>query len=147
MAVAKAGMALQKEAGGGPRRAASKEAVLALRAAVSAKFAEKLERYLPESGELEAWTISGWEEALMADLLEVGQAVTEARLEVDPLRVPEQARCPRCGRALMGHARQGTRKQTLFGPLRFERTYGYCRPCGSAFSPSGQRVGLRRGLL
>jgi hypothetical protein len=127
--------------------ALSKAEVAAKRAAVLAQFQEKLERYLPESGELKSWTISAWEQALVGDLLEVGRAVTEARIAVDPLRVPESARCPACGRVLMGHARQGAHKQTLFGPLQFERTYGYCRPCRSAFSPSGSRVGFRRGLL
>lgn len=126
---------------------ASTEAVRRKRAALLEEFARKLDRYLPESGALKPWTISEIERALLDDVLALGRQVTVARIEVDPLRAPEQARCPQCGRVLMGHDLNATHRQTLFGPLRFERAYGYCRPCRSAFSPTGQRVGLRRGLL
>jgi len=131
----------------GHKQAACTETVRQKRAALVAHFMGKLDRYLPESGELKSWTISEFERALMDDVLELGRQMAEARIEVDPLRAPAQARCPQCGRALMGHGTEPTHRQTLFGPLRFERAYGYCRPCGSAFSPTGQRVGLRRGLL
>jgi hypothetical protein len=123
------------------------EEVSRKRAALMELFARKLDRYLPESGALKPWTISEIECALERDLRELGRKVTEARIAVDPQRAPQQNRCPKCGRALMGHGTEPAHRQTIFGPLSFERAYGYCRPCGSAFSPSGQRVGLRRGLL
>jgi len=123
------------------------EVIRQARAEVLEQFARKLDQYLPESGELKPCTISELEGALVDDVQDLARKVIAARIEVDPQRVPEKHRCPKCGRALMGHRTEAVHRQTLFGPVRFERAYGYCRPCGSAFSPSGQRVGLRRGLL
>jgi uncharacterized protein with PIN domain len=120
----------------------------AARAAVMERMVCKLNRYLPESGELRKWTISEIEDALIEDMNEIARDIVHARLDVDPERVVKKARCPDCGRALMGVAGQrSTHKQTRLGPIEFARTVGYCRPCGAAFSPSGQRVELRQGLL
>lgn len=118
------------------------------RAAVLERFARKLDKYLPESGELKPWTISEIEDALLADVNEIARDVIEARLDVDPARVVDKPRCPDCGKSLKGlkHARK-THRQVIFGPVRFSRTDGICHACGVAFSPSGQRVGLRQGLL
>lgn len=119
-----------------------------LREQVAERFMRKLDKYLPESGELRAWTISEIERELVTDALDLARDVLEARIQVDPRRAPpEKPRCPKCGRALMGLRDQATHKQTLVGPIRFERAYGYCRPCGAAFSPSGHGVEVRRGLL
>ena len=120
----------------------------ALREQVAGRFMRRLDKYLPESGDLRPWTISEIERELLADALDLARDLLEARIQVDPARVPpEKPRCPKCGRSLMGLRDQATHKQTLVGPIRFERAYGYCRPCGAAFSPSGQRVEVRRGLL
>ena len=122
--------------------------VRAARAAIMERVARKLERYLPESGKLHKWTISTIEDALIKDMNEVARDIIDARLDVDPERVVKKARCPDCGRALMGVAgERSTHKHTRLGPIGFARTVGYCRPCGAAFSPSGQRVELRQGLL
>jgi hypothetical protein len=123
------------------------ETVTEKRAALKAWFERALDQYLPESGELKPWTISALEDALGADLRELGRRIAAARIEADPLRAPEKNLCPQCGRALMGHSQELTHRQTVFGPISFSRAYGYCRPCRSAFSPSGHRVGLRQGLL
>ena len=120
----------------------------ALRRQIVERFMRKLDKYLPESGRLRPWTISEIEQELLQDSLEIAREVLEARIQVDPDRVPaEKPRCPKCGRALMGLRDQATHKQTIFGPIRFERSRGYCRPCGAAFSPSGHVVEVRRGLL
>ena len=122
--------------------------VRAARAAVMERVARKLDRYLPESGELRGWTISEIEDALIEDMNELARDVIESRLGVDPERVVDRPRCPDCGRALMGVDRErATHKHTRLGPIRYARTYGVCRPCGAAFSPSGHRVELRQGLL
>ena len=118
------------------------------RAAVMERVARKLDKYLPESGELSPWTISKIEDALIKDMNEIARDIIQARLDVDPDRVADKPRCPDCGRALMGVAgERSTHKHTRLGPIGFTRTVGYCRPCGAAFSPSGQRVELRQGLL
>ena len=120
----------------------------ALRDEVAGRFMRKLDKYLPGSGELRPWIISEIERELLTDALELARDVLEARIRVDPVRAPaEKPACPKCGRALMGLRDQATHKQTLVGPIRFERAYGYCRPCGAAFSPSGHGVEVRRGLL
>jgi uncharacterized protein with PIN domain len=122
--------------------------VQAGRAAIMERVARKLDRYLPESGKLRKWTISEIEDALIEDMNEIARDIIHARLDVDPDRVVKKARCPDCGRALMGVAgERSTHKHTRLGPIGFARTVGYCRPCGAAFSPSGQRVELRQGLL
>jgi uncharacterized protein with PIN domain len=122
--------------------------VKAARAVLMERMAQKLDRYLPESGELRAWTISEIEDALIEDMNELARDIVHARLGVDPDRVVEKPRCPDCGRALMGVDRErSTHTHTRLGPIRYARTVGYCRSCGAAFSPSGQRVELRQGLL
>ena len=135
--------------------------VKAARAAVIERMARKLDRYLPESGELRKWTISEIETALIEDMNELARDMVHARLGVDPDRVVDKPRCPDCGRALMGvHRERSTHVHTRLGPIGFARTVGYCRPCGAAYAPpvdrnrrrsgrsgSGQRVELRQGLL
>ena len=141
--------------------AATIHEVQAGRAAIMERVARKLDKYLPESGELRKWTISTIEDALIEDMNEIARDIIHTRLDVDPDRVVEKARCPDCGRALMGVDRErSTHTHTRLGPIGFSRTVGYCRPCGAAFSPpadrnrrrsgrsgSGQRVELRQGLL
>ena len=105
-------------------------------------------RYLPKSGPLRKWTISEIEQSLLGDMGRLARALIEARLKVDPVRVIEKPRCPDCGRALGGVGSEvQTHRHTLFGTIRYRRTYGVCRPCEAAFSPSGQRVVFRQGLL
>jgi hypothetical protein len=59
------------------------------------RFARKLDEYVPESGELRAWTISELEQSLLADTSELARDVIESRLDIDPARVPEKPpRCP-----------------------------------------------------
>ena len=112
------------------------------------RFAEKLDKYLPESGELRPWKLAEIELALLEDMNELAREIIESRIGVDPRRVVKKPRCPDCGRALGGVKRErSTHKQTLFGRLKYSRTYGVCRPCGAAFSPSGERLELRQGLL
>ena len=128
--------------------AATIQDVQAGRAAIMEHVARNRGQYLPESGELRKWTISEIEDALIKDMNEIARDIIHARLDVDPERVVKKARCPDCGRALMGvAAERSTHKHTRLGPIGFARTVGYCRPCGAAFSPSGQRVELRQGLL
>ena len=120
----------------------------AKRAAVLERIARKLDKYLPESGELRPWTISEIEKSLLVDINEIARDVIEARLEVDPARVVDKPRCPDCGKSLEGLKRaRKTHRQVIFGPIRYARTCGICHACGVAFSPSGQRLGLRQGLL
>jgi hypothetical protein len=98
-----------------------------LRERLAERFVRKLDKYLPESGELRPWTISEIERELAADALDLARDVLEARIQVDPARAPAgKPRCPECGRALMGLRDQATHKQTLIGPTRFERAYGCC---------------------
>ena len=112
------------------------------------RFCEKLDKYLPESGELRPWKLAEIELALLDDMNELACDIMESRIGVDPKRVVEKPHCPDCGRALGGvDRRRPTHKHTLFGPLRYARTYGVCQACGLAFSPSGDRVELRQGLL
>lgn len=122
--------------------------VTAKRGEVLERIVRKLDKYLPESGELRPWTISEIESALLDDVNEIARDVIEARLEVDPARVVDKPRCPDCGKSLKGLKRaRKTHRQVIFGPIRYARTCGICHACGVAFSPSGQRVGLRQGLL
>lgn len=107
-----------------------------------------VEKYLPASGELRDWTISEIEESLQEDMGRLARGIVETRLEADPRRVVAKPKCPECGRALGGVGKEiQTHRHTVFGTIRYRRTYGVCRPCGAAFSPSGQRVALRQGLL
>lgn len=118
------------------------------RKAVLERFAGKLDKYLPESGELRPWKLAEIELALLDDMNELALDIMGSRIGVDPERCPEKPRCPDCGRALGGVRRRSrTHKHTLFGRLRYARTYGVCQACGLAFSPSGDRVELRQGLL
>ena len=118
------------------------------RAEVMERFQRKLDKYLPEEGELRPWKLAEIEAELLKDMHELARDIMESRIDVDPRRVVEKPRCPDCGRALAGvdHSRSA-HKQTIFGPMRFTRTYGVCHACRVAFSPSGQRLELRQGLL
>jgi hypothetical protein len=108
----------------------------------------KLDKYLPESGELRSWTISEIEDALLEDMKDVAVDIVESRLLLDPRCNPVQRPvCPKCGRALAGIDVRSTRRKTLIGPIQYERFVGYCQACGLAFSPSGRSVEIRRGLL
>lgn len=112
------------------------------------RFAERLDKYLPEGGELKPWKLAEIELALLDDMNELACDIIESRMGVDPRRIVEKPHCPDCGRALGGVKRErSTHKQTLFGPIRYGRTYGTCHACGVAFSPSGDRLELRQGLL
>ena len=119
-----------------------------LRDEILARFARRLEKYLPASGELRTWNISTIEAALTEDMAETARDVIETRIKADPVRLPEEKpRCPRCKAALTGLRPTRTHRHTLFGPIRFERLYGYCSACSRAFSPSGHSVAIRAGLL
>jgi hypothetical protein len=118
------------------------------RARLLSEFEKVLGRYLPESGELKPWKLAEIEAALSEDGHRLLRQLLEARIEVDPLRqVHETIRCPECGHALPGDRDRRTHKKTIFGTIYYTRAYGYCRSCGAAFSPSGERVELRQGLL
>ncbi len=122
--------------------------VAEFRQAVLERFERKLDRYLPASGATRQWTISAIEDALATDMLEVAQDVIESCIAVDPLRQPAtNPRCPDCGRSLVATGLRDTHKKTIFGLIRYSRAYGSCPACRRAFSPSGQRVVLRQGLL
>ena len=111
------------------------------------RFARKLDKYLPESGELRKWTISDIETALLGDMTELARDVIEARIDVDPARAPKETpHCPDCGAALASR-QVPTHRHTLFGRIGYARAYGHCPACGRAFSPSGLGVRLRQGLL
>jgi hypothetical protein len=122
--------------------------VASVREQVTERMLRKLEKYLPRSGELRSWTISEIEESLLQDMKEIACDIVESRLLLDPLRNPsERPVCSKCGRALAGIDVRSTRRKTMIGPIRYERFIGYCQACGLAFSPSGQCVAIRRGLL
>jgi hypothetical protein len=122
--------------------------VKALRARLVERFAGKLDQYLPESGELRTWTVSEIEEALSKDMNEMARDVIESRIQVDPRREPrESPRCPECGRVLGGLNARRAHRHTILGPVELTRSTGYCQACDLAFSPSGHRVALRKGLL
>ncbi len=111
-------------------------------------FTQRLGKYLPESGEPKPWKLAETELALVEDMNELARGIIESRIGVDPLRYVEKLRCPDCSRALGGVKREAaTHKQTLFGPIRYSRSYGTCQACGLAFSPSGEKFRLRHGLL
>jgi hypothetical protein len=119
-----------------------------LRRAVLERFARKLDKYLPESGELAPWKLGEIELKLLDDMNELACGIIESRIGADPKRTLEKPKCPGCGLALAGVKRdRATHKQTLFGPIRYSRTYGTCQACGLAFSPSGEVFRLRQGLL
>ncbi len=107
--------------------AAAIHEVQAGRAAIMERVARTLDQYLPESGKLRKWTISEIEDALIKDMNEIARDIIHARLDVDPERIVKKARCPDCGRALMGVAgERSTHKHTRLGPIGFARTVGYC---------------------
>jgi len=133
---------LQKEI-----RMANASEVVTRRQQLVDRFARKLDKYFPETGEMKSWTISELEKSLMDDVTALARDVIELRLEVDAKRVSEVSpRCPDCEAALSSRLTPA-HKHTLFGVVRYERTYGHCPACGRAFSPSGLGVRLREGLL
>ena len=120
----------------------------AARAAIEERFRRKLDAYFPRSGPLGKWALARIEEALAKDMNEIARDVMEMRIAADPDRVVDKPRCPDCGRGLGGVERERRgHRQTIFGPVGFARTVGYCPACGRAFSPSGLVVGLRRGFI
>jgi hypothetical protein len=55
--------------------------------------------------------------------------------------------CPHCERSAGYHSDRDRTLQSLFGPLRYERAYYYCRRCGQGVHPFDQQAGItRRGL-
>jgi hypothetical protein len=73
-----------------------------LRDRLTERFARKLDKYVPESGEFRPWTISELEQSLSEDLGGFARGILEARLRADPRRVVEKPGRPDCGRALGG---------------------------------------------
>jgi len=134
-----------------------------LRARIVRDFAAKLDKYLPESGDLGPWRtfvrtfpelfvggkLAEMEAALSSDMQAVSRAVIESRIEADPVRVPaERPVCPRCGRPVRSvDLDRSAHRVTIFGKVHYTRAYAPCRASGVAFSPSGHCVGLRQGLL
>jgi hypothetical protein len=120
-----------------------------LRARIVRDFAAKLDKYLPESGDLRPWKLAEIEAALSTDMQAVSRAVIESRIEADPVRVPaERPVCPRCGRPVRSvDLDRSAHRVTIFGKVHYTRAYAPCHACGVAFSPSGHCVGLRQGLL
>jgi len=111
-------------------------------------FRQTVEKYLPSSGALHPWKLAEIEIQLHQDLDLLAKALLEARLALDPLATDRsRLRCPHCDRALGGVGFERTHKKTVFGVIAYRRTYGVCPACGGAFSPSGQGVGRRHGLL
>jgi hypothetical protein len=60
------------------------EIVTEKRTALKAWFERAPDQYLPESGELKPWTISALEDALGADLRELGRRIAAARTPPPP---------------------------------------------------------------
>ncbi len=90
-------------------------------------------KYLPESGELTPWKLGEIELELLEDMRDMNElacGIIESRIDADPNRTvekPKCPKCPKCGLALGGVKRdRATHKQTLFGPIRYSRTYGTC---------------------
>ena len=50
--------------------------------------------------------------------------------------------CPGCGYAAPYHDEAGRTLVSLFGPLRYERAYYYCRRCGQGYHPFDQHAGI-----
>ncbi len=117
--------------------------------AVLGRIEKKLDKYLPEEGELRPWTISELEAALSVDMNDIARDVIESRIDIDPSRVPEKKPvCPVCGKPVGSVVRErSAHKTTAFGRLSYKRTYAACHACGVAFSPSGHCVRIRQGLL
>lgn len=120
-----------------------------LRERVLERFTRKLDKYLPEEGELRPWTISQIEDALSKDMNDIARDVIESRIDVDPERVPEERpSCPVCGKPVRRvDWERSAHRITTFGKVHYRRAYARCHACGVAFSPSGHCVRLRQGLL
>ncbi len=55
--------------------------------------------------------------------------------------------CPHCERSAGYHSDHGRALQSLFGPVRYERAYYYCRRCGQGVHPFDEQAGVTsRGL-
>jgi hypothetical protein len=50
--------------------------------------------------------------------------------------------CPQCGQAAGYHGDRGRAVVSLFGTLRYQRAYYYCRRCGQGLAPFDQQAGL-----
>ena len=50
--------------------------------------------------------------------------------------------CPHCERAAAYHAMAGRTLVSLFGPVRYQRAYYYCRGCGQGYYPFDDQAGL-----
>jgi hypothetical protein len=50
--------------------------------------------------------------------------------------------CPHCQRAAAYHADAGRTLVSLFGPIRYQRAYYYCRGCGQGYCPFDAQAGL-----
>ncbi len=50
--------------------------------------------------------------------------------------------CPGCDYAAAYHAEAGRSLISLFGPIRYERAYYYCRRCGKGYHPFDTQAGI-----
>src|SRR5262249_40579828 len=55
--------------------------------------------------------------------------------------------CPHCDYAAAYHTQAARTLVSLFGPIRYQRAYYYCRGCGQGFYPFDRQAGLPRHQL
>jgi len=68
--------------------------------------------------------------------------VTGVRSGLDARTRPVKARCPSCQQRRLVQSRRTRQLQTRVGPMRIERAWHHCTPCGHGWSPSDRVLGV-----
>ena len=108
---------------------------------VEAEFSRSLPRLDAELRGGGVPDLDAIEASIRDGLLDCGTALYAALLEALGAELPSPP-CPDCGRRMERHSRAGKTFQARMGPVRIERSYCYCRECGTGFHQLDRTLGL-----
>ena len=109
--------------------------------AVEAEFGRSLPRLEAELRGGGVPDLDAIEASIRDGLPDCGTALYAALPEALGAELPSPP-CPDCGRRMERHSRAGKTFQARMGPVRIERSYCYCRGCGTGFHQLDRTLGL-----